>query len=220
MSLDPQARLTEPLYTTGEAAKLAGVAPATVKRWLQGYSTPTGPKAPVFGKDVAGPLVSFLQLIEIVVASRFRHGKVTLERVRKAHAVSLNRYGSYPFARLRLQAWAGYILHLMEHDDGSLEAMDSPGTRTLPRLVTEAIAAIDYEDDIAVRWFPLGKQVPVVVDPRFSAGMPTIPQRRVTAAAVVRRFRAGQTIEFIASDLLLTREQVEDVIRHADQIAA
>ena len=80
---------TGPLYTLSEAARLARVSTATVKRWLFGYQTPSREMPPVFGEVdevIRGQaLISFLQLIEIVVASRFRRRRVPLERVRRAH---------------------------------------------------------------------------------------------------------------------------------------
>src|SRR3712207_2622998 len=62
-------------YSVGQSAELARTTPATVRRWLMGYSVPGHRMLPVFGgqRRGSGPLVvSFLELAEIVVVARFR----------------------------------------------------------------------------------------------------------------------------------------------------
>src|SRR4030042_3108448 len=107
---------TQPMYSIGETAHLAEVSPATVRRWLQGYTPdprqPSRQSPPVFGGRVEGPFVSFLQLVEIVVASDFRKaGHVKLEVVRRAHLNATRESGiEYPFAHLQLESLGGHII--------------------------------------------------------------------------------------------------------------
>ncbi len=94
---------TMPVYSITQAARLAGVAPVTVKRWLYGQDIEGARMRPVFGgggrlKESAVE-VSFLQLLEIVVASRFRRKGVTLERLRRAHEYARKQlHAQYPFS--------------------------------------------------------------------------------------------------------------------------
>jgi len=212
---------TGAMYTLTEAARLSHVSTPTVKRWLQGYNWANGSTPPLFGDAHDQPLVSFLQLIEIVMAKRFRTRHVSAERIRFAHANARRIYRvEFPFAHLRLKAWAGHILRMMETEDVSLPALDAPGLNTLPGLVQEAMEAIDYEDDLAARWYPLGKIIPIVVDPRHAAGLPTIQNRNITVEHIKARFDAGQSIGFICRDLTLSHSHVEQAIRYADKVAA
>lgn len=218
---------TSPLYTIPEAARLAQVSTTTVRRWLYGYQSPDYQMAPVFGEQnrvgQAEALVSFLQLVEIVIASKFRRRHVTLERVRRAYEFSKTEWKlEHPFASLRLESFGGHILRRFEEQEpgASLLVLDQPGQWTLPSIVVEVLHDFDYELDFAARWFPVGKNVPIVVDPRFSAGVPTIPERRVTVATVQRRFQAGQPIRFIADDLKVKPTIVEEILRYAERVAA
>ena len=139
---------TGPLYSIREAARLAGVSPATVKRWIQGYQTVGGQRAPVFGDPIETPLVSFLQLAEIITASGFRRKSVTLERVRAAHRVAQREMGiEYPFATLNLEAFTGHILHITEPNNPwvAVAVLDTPGKYTLPGLVRQVLRTFDYE---------------------------------------------------------------------------
>ena len=64
---------TDPMYTFAEAGHLANVSPGTVRNWLFGYSTRERDAPPLFlPKPDQGPIVSFLQLIEIMVVGRLR----------------------------------------------------------------------------------------------------------------------------------------------------
>ena len=188
---------TSPIYTIPEAARLAKTSPGTVRRWIVGTET----SEPIFGSaqttahDLAE--VSFLQLVEIVVASFFRkEGRVSLDVVRQAYnnAKSLTRV-EYPFASLKLEPLAGHIiLRLRESNRGQgLPAIDLPGLNTIPGFRIDVLDSIEYDTDLAIRWWPAGKERPIVIDPRFSAGLPTIPERRVTIQNIRKRWLAGQT---------------------------
>jgi uncharacterized protein (DUF433 family) len=220
---------TQPLYTIGEAAHLAHVSPATVRRWLFGYAPdsrhPWYKTPPIFdGNEPGNPYVSFLQLVEIVMARLFRQvGHVRLDRVKAAYENAKAESGiEYPFAHMELESLGGHVIQWLKGEPTSeAEALDSPGQRSLPGLVTEEILRLDYERHLARRWYPIGKDVPIVVDPQFSSGLPTVVGRGVTVAAVYRRWKkANLSFEFIADDLQVEKGLIEQVIRYADQIAA
>ena len=216
---------TSPLYTISEAARLAKVAPNTVRRWISG----TESAKPVFSDssyDLARDLavVSFIQLVEIVVACRFRkEGRVSLDVMRRAYVNSKDHFDTeYPFASLTLEPLAGHIIvRLREAKDiRGIPAIDSPGLTTIPGLTIDVLKDIEYETELAARWWPAGRDKPIVIDPRFSAGLPTIPERRVTIQNIHKRWLAGQDIEFISKDLVLENHKVEEVLRYAGQLAA
>ena len=214
---------TDPLYTIAEAAHLALVSPVTVRRWLYGYKTPDREVPSILGEQEKAPLVSFLQLAEIVVASGFRSNRVKPERIRNAHDFAQQEWGvEFPFASMKLEPLGGHLLHRFDEEEpgASLSTLDTKLQQwTLPGLVIEKIRSFDYELELVARWYPIGKTVPIVVDPRYSAGMPTIIDRRVTVQTIQKRFRAKYSIQFIASDLKLKREIIEEAIRYADKVA-
>ena len=76
------------------------------------------------------------------------------------------------------------------------------------------------DDQMASRWFPAGRDVPVVIDPRFAGGRPTIAGRGVTVDGIYRRFTMGHEKQIaIARDLEITVGDVEEAIRYAQQAA-
>ena len=104
--------------------------------------------------------------------------------------------------------------------DQSLQAMDEPTQWTMPGLVLDIMAQIRYEYDLAAQWYPAGKSLPIVVDPRISSGVPTIVGRGVTIQVIHKRFMSGQRMNFIARDFELEPTVVEEAVRYAERIAA
>ena len=217
---------TASMYTFGEAGRLAQVSPHTVKNWLFGYTSRGREVSPLFPSD-NGAMVSFLQMIEIMVAARFRRSasgrSVSFETVRAAHKNALAEWGTeYPFAHMRLEALGGHIVHFLKQGDSatSHQAMDTPEQWTLPGLLHQTIDELEYDHDLVARWFPIGKAVPIVVDPRLSTGLPTILGRGVTVQAIRKRFTAGLRIEFIAKDYQLDPDLVQTALQYWERVPA
>jgi uncharacterized protein (DUF433 family) len=223
---------TQPMYTISEAAHLAHVAPITVRRWLRGYAPdpryPEWRMPPVFDEaDGSSPYVSFLQLIEIVVASDFRKiSRVKLDVIRDAYRNARAEEGiQYPFAHMKLETLGGHIVQWLE-DKGikRVRSVDRPQQFGLPNLIQQRVRdrlkELDFVRQLAARWYPVGKDVPIVVDPRFAAGLPTIDGRGVTVDSIRRRWHADQSMEFIADDLQLELSLVQRALQYADKIAA
>lgn len=213
---------TQPMYSFSEAAHLAHVSPTTVRNWLFGYTANERQVSPLFKvPPEQKTFCSFLQLIEIVVAAKFRKaGSASFETVRRAYNNAQTEWGlEYPFAHLKLEGLGGHIVRIIRSGETSLQAVDQLSQWTLPGLVQETIGQLEYELELAARWYPVGKHLPIVVDPRISAGLPVIVGRGVTVQAIHKRFRAGQLIDFIAKDFVIEDSVVQEVIRYAEIVA-
>ena len=97
---------TGPMYSFAEAAHLADVSAATVRNWLKGYVTRDRQAEPLFNApEDQGSGVSFLQLIEIMVAGRLRKAeRASYRKVYEAYRNARGRYDfAYPFAHMELK---------------------------------------------------------------------------------------------------------------------
>lgn len=70
---------------------------------------------------------------------------------------------------------------------------------------------LDFDEatTLARRFFPLGRQVPVVVDPRHALGRPVVEGTNVTTEAIMSLVRGGETVEDIAGSLAISLEAVK-----------
>jgi len=234
------------MYSFSEAAHLARVSAGTVRNWLFGYSARDGAgQPPLFRPPLdQGARVSFLQLIEIMVAGRLRKAEhASFKKIYLAYQNARDEYPQleYPFAHIELEAVGGHIIHLLhgKRSTGSYQTLDVPadgreqGDRgptmqqpelwTLPGMLElrKVTDQLDFEHDLASRWWPVGKDVPIVIDPQFGSGVPTIYGRGVTVSTIHKRFVEGRLdIEFLMEDYQLERDQIEHAIRYGRLLAA
>jgi len=155
-----------------------------------------------------------------MVAARFRKAEGTkYEVVKRAYENAQELYSlDYPFASVRLRSIGGHIIHMIR-EGRSYQAIDTPEQYTLPDLVIEKVEELEFELELASKWYPVGKNIPIVVDPYVYSGVPIIEGRSITVENIEKRFYSGkQKWEFIASDLDLNINVVEEVIRFAPRV--
>lgn len=209
-------------YTARQAANLAHVSAGTVYNWI--YGSTTADMKPVFGgrlKTDEVAQVSFLELSELIVAAQWRKLRIKLDRIRLAHSFARAEFGvPYPFAHFDLTTIGGHVLRRFEEEYPStgprFVVLSAPDQYVLPGLIQAETERFEYspDDKFAVRWFPHGKAVPIVVDPHFAGGRPTIAGRGVTVEIIQKRFyKAKETIAEIARDFRLRPEDIQEVLR-------
>ena len=223
-------------YSVTRAARLAGTSSQNVRRWLRGYDYKGRHMEPVFARpesEAHGPLaLSFLELAEIIVVARLRDAVrgITLQRVRDAHEYASSAWGlEYPFASQRFKTLGGHVIHEFESTEegppSSAIAISTGGREAqwvLPALVEQALELFDFDDEehLASRWYPAGRDVRLIVDPRFGGGRMTITGRGVTVETIADRFQGGEDPEFIAEDLDVDVRDVIEAIRYSSPAAA
>jgi uncharacterized protein (DUF433 family) len=82
------------------------------------------------------------------------------------------------------------------------------------------LARFDYQNDLARRWWPLGKDELVMVDPEYGFGSPVIVGSGLRTELVAERRDAGDPPNIIAYDFSLTPRQIESALKMEDLLAA
>ena len=207
-------------YTVRDAARISGVGTRTLRRWLVGDYGSDRIREPVFNAERPSPelplRLSFVELIEVVIAAEFRKRGIKIERIRSGRDFMQSEWGlKYPFACVDLDSAGGEILHHFDEQDPQAPALavSTDGMQwTLPGLVKQRVQQFEHleDDGFAIRWYPLGRNVPIMVDPRFAAGRPAVVDRGVTVDIIQRRSQnAGQSVQEIAQDLRVPADAVE-----------
>jgi uncharacterized protein (DUF433 family) len=220
--------LTRPLYSYAEADRLAKVPRGTSRRWVKGYTywSERGEKIaqpPITAGPDAKPEagVSFFDLVGIKAIAGLKRLGFSTQAIRKVVTYCQDQLQfDYPLAtetfkadrrRIYMQAGDGRLLEVLGGQRGA-QAWDA--------ILDPFLDKLDYENELARRWWPLGKDEPVVVDPAYGFGAPVIVGSGVRTELVAERAEVGDKPEVIAYDFNLTPEQIQSALRLESQLAA
>lgn len=212
-------RLTRPLYTYADADRIAGVKRGTSSRWLKGYASRDEEGAqmrrpPITPGARSEEAVSFLDLIEVIAIGRLRERELSMPKIR-----GLVRYCREilhmrrPLATERFKT-DGRDIFIEAGQGRLLDVGRGGGQQVWDEVLDPFLKTIDYHHEFAWRWWPLGKDVDIVVDPDYGFGLPVIEGSGVRTETIAERHRAGDTKDEIAYDFGVKVPQVEDALRY------
>ena len=227
--------LERPAYSAAEAGRLVGVAPGRVRRWLSGYEYTDGVSVrglpPVLrGRAEMGSYSSFLDLVDLLFVKRFLDHGVSLQKVRRALDEARAILGTPHFARRTFFTdGATIFLRLQEEADkdgdkgAAILDLMSGGQWVIAPLIEQLAQQVDFDsaEGLASRWYPLGPEKPVVLDPKVSFGAPTIAGRGVKTLNVHDLFVAeGESLASVRTWWELTDAEIMAAVDFERQLAA
>lgn len=173
------------LYTIPEAARLAGVRPVELRRWLRGYNSGKGDATryhpPLWTSelsDAAIDAVSFHDLLEVRFVKAFRNLGISLQGIRIAAANAREILSSpYPFLCKHFRTDGKTIFAEAMSESGELDLLDLRRRQYVFAGVVEPslYAGIEFgADERAARWYPLERSKAVVLDPNLAFGKPVV----------------------------------------------
>ena len=225
--------LGRPSYPVAEAGRLVGLTAGRVRRWLRGYEYSYGDavrgQPPVVqGGGTQSSYASFLDLVDLLFVKRFLDHGVSLQRVRRALDEARRLLGTAHFARqtfftdgraifLRLQEGAAG-----DRGDAILELM-SGGQWVIAPVIRELAQQIEFgsPEGLAKRWYPLGRNRPVVLDPMVAYGAPSIAGRGVKTTNIHDLFIAeGESLASVRAWWELSDDEIQAAVDFERQLAA
>jgi uncharacterized protein (DUF433 family) len=221
-------RLTRPLYTYAEADRLASVPRGTSSRWVKGYQYRNEwgeriaqPSITAGPTDRTQPGVSFFDFVGIKAIAGLKRMRFGLPRIREVVRYCQDELGvAYPLATETFKADRKRI-YMTAGDGRLLEVLGGQrGAQAWDEVLDPFLDTLDYQNDFARRWWPLGKDDLVVVDPDYGFGSPVIVNSGLRTELVAERAEVGDAPGVIAYDFNLTREQVASALRLESKLAA
>jgi len=219
------------LYTVPEAARLTGIAQGRLRRWLRGYTYAAGEgqavSQPVWRRqlpEIDGTLgLGFLDLMEARFVDAFRKAAVPwrvirlgAERARELcrtdHPFSSQRFrtdGRTIFAEIVDQAREPALLDLVKNQFA------------FARIIGPSLyAGIEFSNrDMPVRWWPLGRNTPVVVDPARSFGQPIVSTAGIPTAVLADAVAAEGSVAKAARLFRMSPQAVNAALRFEQRLA-
>ena len=206
------------MYSYSEAAHLLRVSKSKVRAWAEGYVYNRSGKhvrqAPVLqGQRPYSDMLTFQDLIELMIVSQLREAGVKLQEIRDAAQLLAEDLDTpYPFANQRLYTDGVQILR--EHGKGYQNVAKQ---QQVFEFVEEFFKNIKFKDDIAVAWTPMGPDVPVLVDPHRSFGAPIETARGVRTDIIHSTYRAEGDMSSVAEWYDIPLASVEAAVRFEEQ---
>jgi len=188
------------IYTIPEVAFLLKLPLGKVRRWMTEFwdnklsNKYSNNYSWGEGRDKA---TNFFTLIEFYVFYQLRDLNVSTKKIFKAHqdiAEQLNT--AYPFASSKVLSDGKSILFIT--DDGTVVNADKSRQIAFKEIIEKFCKKIEFSDtDIAERFYPLGKDKHIIVDPHHQFGQPVIEQTNILALTLYELYNAGESIKFL-----------------------
>jgi uncharacterized protein (DUF433 family)/DNA-binding transcriptional MerR regulator len=181
--------LDTPMYSPTMASRLVGLRPERVRRWLRGYEFPVGKgnhrltkrqKPVVHRKKTAGQAyASFLDLVDLLFVKRFLEEGFSLQKLRAALNEAEEVFEGRRFAHRDFWTDGSRIYLRIKDHPGDLLELLSGGQWAIRDIILRFATQIDFAkgSGLAERWYPMGKNHPVVLDPQIAFGAPTVVDR-------------------------------------------
>jgi uncharacterized protein (DUF433 family) len=209
-------RLAAPRYSYAEADRIAGASRGTTKRWTRGYvaisrGQHTEYAAVTPRTDAVGsPGVSFFDLIEVAAIGRLKSLGWSLPSIRRIvencqQVLEVRR----PLVTERFktdgrEAFVSVGVVLVD-----VGVSRRQGQEAWDEMLGPFLETVEYESRLARRWWPLGTDRRVVVDPDFGFGYPVIEGSGVRTESVLEQVEAGSDPHQVAYDFALATADVD-----------
>lgn len=211
----------EPRYGFPEAAELVHRPTGTLRRWAlgnrrvhRGEPTLDSPLILIDGETGREGLpLSFLNLLELRFLASYRE-EASLPAIRNAlDYAAAELEVERPLLEARFAVHGHELFLRYAKDNGEKYFVNASRSGQIAVWSDEAsylLESLEYDPDehAAFRWWPLGREKPIVVDTRLSGGHPTTAESGVRAVSIASRADRGWSEDAIAADVGAAPEEV------------
>jgi uncharacterized protein (DUF433 family) len=211
------------IYTVPEASRLAKVSRWRIRRWLKGYEFPLKHgrrQMPAVWKSQLVPLdhtmaLGFLDLLEVRCVDAFISAGVSWKTLRQVHAQAQKLVRqTHPFCTNRFATDGETVfMHVRERND-EVTLWDMPDMqRVFESVIRPFLKNIEFDGGtVPCRWWPLGRNHLVALDPRRSFGQPIIFRDGVPTTVLARSLRANGSAEEVARWFEISPASVREAV--------
>lgn len=218
------------IYTVPDASRLSRVSMRRIRYWLKGLPSEKakestdrrlwhGELSPINDKLALG----FLDLQEVRFIDAFLRTGVTWNLLRAAHDRARKQYQiEHPFCTRQFVTDGCQIIEELTEESGRVvyeEVIHSQ--RVFKQVIQPFIRELEFSDtDQLIRWWPLGNDRAVVLDPNRQFGQPITAQAGIATEILNAASKAGQSPEEISDWYELDTRSVLDAIEFEQGLAA
>lgn len=212
------------VYSVPEAARITHVSAPRIRRWLAGYTFKSGDAVrsspPLWQRQIVSDdsvALSFRDLLEVRFVDAFlRHG-VRLTVIRTAAEKAAEIIGdSHPFSTKQFKTDGRSIFADIVQKSGEQSLLDLTKSQYAFKSVMEPFlfAGLEFPEfgNRPMRWWPLGQDRRVVIDPERSFGQPIVTPESVPTSVLARAFHVEGSIDAVARWYEVDPRSVRDAV--------
>ena len=193
------------LYPLPDAARLIGVAPTKLRRWVRDYEYTANDKTYKhhslikrrFGETEL--TLTFLELMELHFIKMFRSKGVSMPTIRKAAEAAAKRFRTdYPFALKRFDTDGRKIFVTLQKETvgkekGTIVEELGYGQQVFEQIMRPFFKKLEYRGAReVVRYWPLERSGGIVLDPQRKFGRPIDAGTGIPTQALYSAFKADE----------------------------
>jgi uncharacterized protein (DUF433 family) len=217
MNFENQLEIGIGIYTPSEIAQILRLPYHKIHRWLNRYwDGELGEKyeSKYSWQIDKSKAVSFHTLIEFYVMMQLSESGIRTREVLKAHLQLSKWYdSSFPFAiKEVLQGIETDKKKIYFRSGDNIITLDGSNQLNL-QIIESFFSNLDFDsNNLASRYWPMGKQNSIVLDPKRKFGHPVIENYNIYPETIYKLYKAGDPIPYIAHVYELTEQQVNNAI--------
>lgn len=215
LGFDNNIELGNGIYSLPDLAFILRLPQSRVRRWMNDfYNQRLGEKYK--GKYSWGEgrnkATNFYTLIEFYVFYQLRENKVNAKTIFNAHEQMADQLKTpYPFASAPVLTDGKSILYSLQ--DGTTINADKTRQIAFRQIIESFCKKIEFSDSqLAERFWPLGKEHHIVVDPHHQFGQPVIEKTNLLAETIYDLHNAGESKEFLSRLYNISVKEVNDAM--------
>ncbi len=202
------------IYLIPDAARILRVPMASLRTWVSGRPKesserhyPAGPL--VFKGAKADKHLDFHTLIELFTIAQLRARGVSMTVIRHARQELSERFKTtHPFAMEGLMTSDRTLIKSLNED--VLLELGTNGQTAFRKVIQPFCESLDFDQasSLASRYYPLGRNQPIVVDPHHAFGRPVIEGTNITTEAIISLLRGRDAVEDIAESFQIDPQAI------------
>jgi len=216
--LNEPTRLGVGLYSVPEASRLVKVSSQQVRHWID-------PQEGLIQRVLSPEeqTITFLELMELHFVQMFRQAGVSLQTIRSAAKTAARHFECrHPFTVHRFDTDGRTIFATLiqtERRKALIEDLKH-GQYVFEKIIRPFFKKLQYHQDDAIRFWPLGATNRIVLDPHRHFGKPIDAPTGVPTKTLFHAIKAGDDPSTVATWLNVPAAAVAAAVKFEESLAA
>ena len=220
------------IYSLPTAAKILKMNPRKMRRWINGYTYHKNMECrfikPLFKTEFSynpnDEIISFLDLTELLFIEVFIGYGISVQKIREAAIAAAKLLDtSHPFALRKMFTDGKSIFAKIAKasNDTSLLDLINKQYQFIEIIEPTLFECIDFDrHNYAERWWPLGKNKDIILDPSRSMGQPILNKYNVRTELIYELYKTNHSINEIRDWYELDENAIETAIDYEKKLIA